>query len=117
MTPGHIRTLFETLNISHKFSLVSRLNPNTTKCEIASIGTLKEVNVALYGMKCLNLRKETVKVLSEIFCYNKTQEHEMNLQSHIVKIESVLSLWHMRNLTIEGKVLIFKSLEISKNIL
>ena len=34
-------SVFETLNIFHKFSLVSGLSPNTTKCEIAGIGTLK----------------------------------------------------------------------------
>ena len=38
----------------------------------------------------------------------------MNFESHIVKIESVLRLWRMRNLTIEGKVLVFKSLAVSK---
>ena len=38
----------------------------------------------------------------------------MNFQSHDVKIESVLRLWRMRNLTTEGKVLVFKSLAISK---
>ena len=47
-------SVFENL---HKFSLVSGLSPNTTKCEIAGIGTLKGVNVALCGMKCLNLTK------------------------------------------------------------
>ena len=38
----------------------------------------------------------------------------MNFQSHIVTIESVLKAWHIRNLTIEEKVLVFKSLAISK---
>ena len=35
-------SVFETLNIFHKFSLVSGLRPNTTKCEIArsKYGTL-----------------------------------------------------------------------------
>ena len=33
-------SVFETLNIFHKFSLVSGLSPNTTKCEIVEIGTL-----------------------------------------------------------------------------
>ena len=40
--------VFETLNIFQKFSLVSGLSPNTTKYEIAGIGTLKVVNVALW---------------------------------------------------------------------
>ena len=38
----------------------------------------------------------------------------MNFQSHVVKIKSVLRVWRMRSLTIEGKVLVFKSLAISK---
>ena len=107
-------SVFETSNIFHKFSLVSGLSPDTTKCEIASVGTLKGVNVALCGMKCLNLTKETVKIFGVDFCCNKELEHEMNFQSHIVKTESVLRLWSMRNLTIEGKILIFKPLVISK---
>ena len=60
-------SVFETLNIFHKFSLVSGLSPNATKCEIAGIGRLKGVNVALCGMKCLNLTKETVKILGVHF--------------------------------------------------
>ena len=82
--------------------------------EIAGIGTLKWVNVAFCGLKCLNLMKETVKTLGSHFSYNKKLEHEINLQSHIVKIASVLTVWPMKNLTIEGKVLVFKSLAISK---
>ena len=49
-----------------------------TKCEITSIGTLKGVNVALCDMKCLNLTKETVKILGVHFSYNKKLEHEVN---------------------------------------
>ena len=105
---------FKNLNIFHKFSLVSGLSSNTTKCEITGIATCKGVNVALCGMNCLNLMKETVKILGLHFSYNKKLEHEMNFQSHIVKIKSVLRPWHMRNLTIEEKVLVFKTLAISK---
>ena len=107
-------SVFETSYIFHKFSLVSGLNPNTIKCEVASIGTLKGVNVALCGMKCLNLMKETVKTLGVHFYDNKKLEDELNFQSHIENTEIVLRLWHTRNLTIEGKVSIFKSLAISK---
>ena len=70
--------------------------------------------MALCGTKCLNLTKETVKIFGVHFSYNKKLEHEMSFQSHIVKPESVLGLWRMRNLTIEEKVLVFKSLAISK---
>ena len=85
-----------------------------TITEIASIDTLKGVNVALCGMKCLNLTQKTVKILGVHFSYNKNVEHEMNFQSHIARIKSILRVWRMRNLPIEGKVLVFKSLAISK---
>ena len=62
----------------------------------------------------LNLTKETVKILGVYFSYYKKLEHNINFQSRIVKIESAQRLCNMRNLTIEGKVLVFKSLAISK---
>ena len=64
--------VFEILNIFHKFSLVFGLKSNTRKCEIAGIGTLKEINVAPCGIKCLNLMKKTVKVIGVHFSYNET---------------------------------------------
>ena len=106
-------SVFETVNILCKFSLVSGLSPNTTKCKIAGIGTLKGVNVAVCGLKYLNLTKKSVKILGVRFSYNKKLEHEMSFQGHI-KIESILRLWRMRNLTIEGKVLVFQSFAISR---
>ena len=72
-------SVFETLN------MVSGLSFNTTKHEIDGIGTLKGVNVTLSGMKCLNLTKETVKILGVHFSDNKKLEDEMNFESHIVK--------------------------------
>ena len=33
---------------------------------------------------------------------------------HIVKIENILKLWRMRQLTLEGRITVFKSLVISK---
>ena len=107
-------SVFETLNIFHKFSLVPGLSPNITTCEIAGIGTLEGVTVELCGIKRLNLTKETVKIIGVHFSYSQKLEHETNFQSHIVEIESVLRLWRMKNLTIEGKVLVFKSLATSK---
>ena len=97
------------MNIFHRFSVISGLTPNTAKCEIAGVGALKQINVALCGMKFLNLTKATLKILGVHFSYNKKLEHEMNFHSHIVKIENVLRVCRMRNLTMKGKVLVFRS--------
>ena len=74
------------------FSHFSGLKPNKTKCEIAGIGVLSGVQVALYlcGMKCVNLNNETVKILGVPFPYDINLEKDKHFCEHIVKIENIL---------------------------
>ena len=96
------------------FSLFSGLKVNRSKCEIAGIGTKKGVKVALCGMKSINLKYDFIKILGVCYSYNKEIENEKNFMNHIKKIQNILKIWRMRDLTLEGKVSIFKSLAISK---
>ena len=102
------------MNELNIFSNFSGLKPNKTKCEIVGIGVLNGVQVALCGMKCFNLNNETVKILGVHFSYNKNLEQDKNFSEHILKIESILKLWRIRQLTLEGRITVFKSLAISK---
>ena len=54
------------------------------------------------------------KVLGVHFSYNKNLEQDKNSSEHIVKIESILKLWCMRQLTLEGRITVSKSLAIFK---
>ena len=65
-------------------------------------------------MKCVNLNNETVKILGVHFSYNKNLEQDKNFSDHIIKIENILKVWRMRQLTLEGRITVFKSLAISK---
>ena len=65
-------------------------------------------------MDCIDLTEKTMKVLGIHFSYNKKLETEENFIKHVRKTEKVLKLWSMRNLTLEGKIIIFKTLAISK---
>ena len=58
--------------------------------------------------------EDVLKILDICFSYNKKLEQEENFLNHIVKIQNTLKLWKLRNLTIEGRIVIFKSLAISK---
>ena len=69
------------------------------------------VSVALCCMDCIDLTK---KKLGIHFSYNKKLETKENFMRHVWKIEKVLKLWRMRNLTAEGKITILKTLAISK---
>ena len=96
------------------FSIVSGLKPNLDKSEIAGIGVLKNVNVALCGMKSVNLMEQAIKILGVHISYNKKLQDNLNFQTIIKNICSILKVWQMRNLSLAGKITVFKSLAISK---
>ena len=52
----------------------AELKPNLTKSEIAGIGVLKGVQVAVCGMRCIDLNVDTLKMLGTHFSYNKKIE-------------------------------------------
>ena len=70
----------------------------------------------LRGIKCIKLNEQTVKILEIHFSYNKKFEEEKNFNNYIAKIEKVLKAWRMRDVTIEGNIVIFKLLDISKTL-
>ena len=102
------------LNDVESFWNFSGLCPNLGKCEIAGIGVLKNLNVALCGMKNINLTKESIKILEVHIFYNEKIQDDLNCTKTIKNLSNVIKLWHMRKLTLEGKITIFKSLAISK---
>ena len=95
------------------FSQYSCLKPNYEKCEIAGIGVLKSVKVAVCGMKCIGLCKDTIRITGVHFSYSKPKQDVKNLLE-IIKIQNVLRVWRMQSLTLEGKIIVFKTLAISK---
>ena len=96
------------------FSQYSCLKPNYEKCEIAGIGVLKSVKVAVCGMKCVDLCQDTIRITGIHFSRNKTKQDEKNLLETIKKIQNDLRIWRMWSLTLEGKIIVFKTLAISK---
>ena len=88
------------------FLFFSDFKTNNAKCKIAGIGVKKEVKMALCGMECIDL--------TDTFLTNKQFEQEKDLLHHIVKIQNISKLWKLRNLTIVGRIVVFKSLAISK---
>ena len=102
------------MNAFYTFSIYSGLKLNKSKCEIAGIGVLKGMSIELCGMECIYLTKNSVKILGIHFSYNNKIEYEENFIKLIKKIENVLKIWRIRNLTIQGKITIFKTLTISK---
>ena len=84
----------------HVFSLFSGLRPNFRKCEIAGIGVLIGIKVAVCGIQCVDLVSDTIKILGTHFSYNEKLKLEKNFCLIIANIQRVLKLWKLRNLTL-----------------
>ena len=93
----------EMMKLFDEFSLFFGVRPNKSKREVARIGVLKGVEVALSEMESINLTSESVKILRIQFSCNKQIESEENFLKKIVKIESVLKFWRMSNVTVKVK--------------
>ena len=106
-----ITEIFKTFDT---FSEFSGLKANRSKCEIAGIGVKNGAEVALLDLKCINLLTDAVRILGVHFSYNPEIYKEKNFQETVNNIESVLATWRWRNLTLLGKISIFKSLAFSK---
>ena len=47
------------------FSKFSPLKSNISKCEVAGIGSMKVIKIAIYGITCIELTTETIKILGK----------------------------------------------------
>ena len=75
---------------------------------------MKSVKVAVCGMKCVGLCKDTLRITGVHFSYNKAKQDEKNFLETLSKIQNVLKIWIMRSLVLGGKIIVFKTLAISK---
>ena len=110
----NIKSVKELIKSFERFYPFSGLKSNIDKCEFAGIGSLKGVKKAICGLKCVDLLNDTIKILGIHFSYNKSAQIQNNFLTTVKRIQQVLQIWTSRSLTLEGKIIIFKTLAISK---
>ena len=96
------------------FSKFSSLRPNILKYEVTETVSLEGVTMAACGIKCIDLTIETIKILGVHFSYNQNLQIRKNFLKSITNMQNVLNLWRLRKTILEGKVIIFKTLALSK---
>ena len=80
------------------FSYFSGLKPNSAKSESAGIGILKGVQVAVCGMRCIDLKNDTLNILATHFACNEKLKEEKKFYKTVADIQRVLEICKMRNL-------------------
>ena len=75
---------------------------------------MKGVKVVLCDIDWDNLVANTIKILGIYFSYNKKLQNEKNFSDYITKLKKVVNICKMGNLSLLGKITIFKTLVFSK---
>ena len=96
------------------FSFLLGLKANFSKGEIAGLGSLKGVLEAACILKSINLTTDTIKIVGVHFSYNVTLKVQNNFLDTVKSIQQVLRFWNSRMLSLDGKIIIFKTLATSK---
>ena len=79
------------------FSYSSGLKPNLIKFETVGIRVLKGVQLAVCGMRCIDLNNDTLKIFATHFPGNKKMNEEKKHKA-VTDIQRVLKIWNMRAL-------------------
>ena len=99
------------LSLVYQFSLFSGLEINRHKSELMWLGSAKNNNEDLFGIKS----KKKIKILG-VFFSNATPAAsiEENWEKRLEKVSRLTALWTKRNLSIAGKICVVKSLLLSQ---
>ena len=106
-----VKIIFDTFD---NFSMFSGMRVNQSKCELTGIGVKKNELTALAGVANVSLMNNSIRVLGVHFSYNQKIFSDRNFLDVLKKIQAVIRIWGMRPLSIYGKIVIFKTLALSK---
>ena len=84
------------------------------KISLTSNKYFHETYVSVCSLDCIDLYNDTLNILGTNFSYNEKLIEEKKCYKTLTNIQRVLSIWKMRNVTLEEKIAIFKTVSISK---
>ena len=111
LTLANFQSVNNVINLLYEFKRYSGLEINKEKSEGMTIGSMKRLK---YKQHNISFDNQFIKILGVWLSNNP---HEIVLQNFQVKVESLirqLHWWKARDLSLKGRVLIVKSLGLSK---
>lgn len=103
--------IIECLNIVEQFGTVSGLKLNKEKTEGLWLGRGQNRIDTFAG---INWGQNYVKALGVYFGYNKKEIENKNWKDKLEALKKSLTYWNLRDLTFQGRILIIKSIALSK---
>jgi hypothetical protein len=93
-----------------KFYTYSGLKLNMSKCEALNLGREEKVNKEISGIRWV----KEAKALGIHFSNNGSIMYEKNFTKKLKELKMILGMWGQRDLSILGRIMVFKSLALSK---
>lgn len=93
------------------FGIFSGLKLNKDKTEGLWIGSNKNEQSQPLG---ISWPKDPIKILGIYMSYDEQKNNELNFENKIKKCKQVINIWHMRNLTLIGRIQIIKTFIMSQ---
>ena len=94
----------------NKFECISGLKLNVKD----KGNVVRQVGKQSFHAVTLNCTRDPVKILGIYFSYDEKQNNHFNFELKIQNLQTKFDIWKSRNLTLLGKALIIKSLELSQ---
>ena len=111
---SHIKSLELVFNACSGFQTFSSLKLNLEKSEACWIGTARASTHMPISCIWVNLNSDAIRSLGIFNSYDTDLAEKLNFLDNLKCLTDVLNLWRGRGLSLEGKILVFKSLALSK---
>ena len=106
-----LESIFQTYTT---FQLYSSLKLHLEKSEACWIGIKKGSNETPVNCKWVNINCNAIHTLGIFNSYDNDLEDKLNFLDKLKFVKGVMKTWEHRGLSLAGKILIFKSLALSK---
>ena len=111
---SNIKSLELVFNACSGFQTFSSLKLNLEKSEACWIGAARASTHMPISCKWVNLNSDAIRSLGIFNSYDTDLAEKLNFLDNLKCLTDVLNLWRGRGLSLEGKILVFKSLALSK---
>ena len=108
--------LLVVLDTCKTFQEFSSLKLNLEKCQACWIGAAKDKSDTPIYCNWININHHKVVTLGVLNSYNCSLAEKHNFLNQITSVKERLHTWGHRGLTLAGRILIFKSMALSKTV-
>jgi len=113
LTVSDKQSIYKTFDILEKYGRASGAKVNKQKSEIMKLGV---GDIEAEGIDKLEIKKcyGIIQVLGTYLGNDRKQCEESNWRDKVTKTKTILNMWKMRKLTIQGRAIVISSLLLSK---